>query len=284
MNIHKITLAVALFLSAVAAYYSVIGLAAIFAAAFIPVVIMGSTLELAKVITTSWLFRNWDTAPAFIRNYLIGAIVVLMFLTSMGTFGFLSKAHIDQTLAAGTSSSELKVIEQQIQYEQRRIDNAQKSISTLDRLVDQSSPEAANSLRSSQLRERKQLVSEITSANAAIKVLNTQALPLRRDNLRATADVGPIKFIADGLFGEATEAMLERAVRWVIILIVLVFDPLALALLIAANHGLKGTNKPTKPKLKQKKQESWVTKAAKLIQKKKKGIIEIDKDSIHVMK
>jgi len=286
MNIHHITLITALFLSSVAAYYSVIGLAAIFAAAFIPVVIMGATLEVAKVVATSWLFRNWGTAPKLIKTYLITAIAVLMLLTSMGIFGFLSKAHIDQTLSAGTSGSELKVIEQQIQFEQKRIENANKSISTLDRLVDQSSAETANGLRTSQGRERRQLATEVSSANSAIKNLNSQALPLRKDYLKSTADVGPIKFIAEGLYGDAAEGVLEKAVRWVIVLIVIVFDPLALALLIAANHGLQKQpsiikrNKPNK----QPRQNTWVKKAAKLIEKKKKGIIEIDKESIHVMK
>jgi hypothetical protein len=287
MNIHHITLVTALFLSSVAAYYSVIGLAAIFAAAFIPVVIMGATLEVAKVVATSWLFRNWGTAPKLIKTYLIAAIAVLMLLTSMGIFGFLSKAHIDQTLAAGTSGSELTVIEQQIQYEQKRIENANKSIATLDRLVDQSNPEASNGLRTSQGRERKQLASEISSANSTIKDLNKQALPLRKDYLQSTADVGPIKFIAEGLYGKETEGVLERAVRWVIVLIVVVFDPLALALLIAANHGLQKHNIPVKRKgrpPRQTRQDNWVKKAAKLIEKKKKGIIEIDKESIHVMK
>ena len=285
-NIHHIALITGLFLSGVAAYYSVVGIAAIFAAAFIPVVIMGGALEAAKVIATSWLFRNWSTAPRLIKIYLISAIAVLMLLTSMGIFGFLSKAHIDQTLAAGTSGSELKVIEQQIQFEQKRIENANKSISTLDRLVDQSSAETANGLRTSQGRERRQLATEISSANSAIKDLNSQALPLRKDYLKSTADVGPIKFIAEGLYGEAAEGVLEKAVRWVIILIVIVFDPLALALLIAANHGLQKhtpiikRNKPAK----QPRQNNWVKKAAKLIEKKKKGIIEIDKQSIHVMK
>jgi len=280
MNIHHVALITGLVLSTVAAYYSVAGLAAIFAAAFIPVIIMGGTLEISKVVATSWLFRNWKTAPRFIKAYLIGAIIILMLLTSMGTFGFLSKAHIDQTLAAGTSGSELKVIDQQIQYEQKRIDNANKSIATLDRLVDQASPETSNGLRANQARERKQLATEVTSANAAIKDLNKQALPLRKDNLKSTADVGPIKFIAEGLYGEATEGVLEKAVRWVIVLIVIVFDPLALALLIAANHGL--SNSPTNET--EKKQESWIDRASRLIKKRKAGIIEIDKDSIHVMK
>lgn len=278
MNIHHVALITGLTLSTVAAYYSVIGLAAIFAAAFIPVVIMGGTLEVAKVVATSWLFRNWKTAPKFIKAYLIGAVTILMLLTSMGIYGFLSKAHIDQTLAGGTSGSELRVIEQQIQHEQRRIENAQKSLSTLDRLVDQATGETANSVREKQARERRSISTEIASAYASIKDLNNQAMPLRRENLKSTADVGPIKFIAARIYGETDETVLERAVGWVILLIIFAFDPLALALLIAANHGLRkepATEIPDK---------SWIEKASWWIKKRKDGIIEIDEDSIHIMK
>jgi hypothetical protein len=277
MNIHHIALITGLFLSGVAAYYSVIGLAAIFAAAFLPVVIMGGALEVAKVVATSWLFRNWRTAPRFIKAYLMFAVLVLMLLTSMGIFGFLSKAHIDQTLASGTSGAELKVIEQQIQYEQRRIENANKSLSTLDRLVDQATPETANSLRERQGRERRSISTEINAANTAIKDLNSKALPLRRENLQSTADVGPIKFIAARIYGETDENVLERAVGWVILLIIFAFDPLALALLIAANHGLRKVDVNETD-------NSWLDRASMWIKRRKDGTIEIDQDSIHFMK
>lgn len=244
MNIHYIALATGLLLSTVAAYYSVIGLTAIFAAAFIPVMIMGGSLEAAKVVATSWLFRNWHNTPKAIKIYLISAIIVLMLLTSMGIFGFLSKAHMDQTLAGGTSGAELKVIEQQIQYEQKRIENAQKSLSTLDGLVDRSSADTSVTIREKQGRERRNLNAEIASANSNIKNYNSQAMPLRRENLKSTADVGPIKFIAARIYGEADETALERSVGWVILLIIFAFDPLALALLIAANHGMRRNELP----------------------------------------
>lgn len=277
MNIHYVALITGLLLSFVAAYYSVIGLAAIFAAAFYPIVIMGGMLEVAKVVATSWLFRNWSTAPGLIKMYLTVAVTVLMLLTSMGIYGFLSKAHMDQTLAGGTSGSELKVIEQQIQYEQKRIENAQKSLTTLDRMVDQATGDAAVSLREKQRRERRSISSEISAANASIKDLNSKAVPLRRENLQATADVGPIKFIAARIYGETDETVLERAVGWVILLIIFAFDPLALALLIAANHGFR-KDPPAETN------NDWLSRASYLIKKRKDGIIEIDEDSIHVMK
>lgn len=239
--INYLALFTALLLSAIAAFYSVAGLAAIFAAAMIPIIIMGASLELAKVVAASWVYRNWETAPRLIRYYLVIAVVVLMFITSLGTFGYLSKAHLDQNLAGADTNVELKILEQQIQIEQRRLDNAQRSLNTLDRLVDNASGEDAGKIRSQQTRERTRILNEIRDSSNTIKILNTQAGPLRKDTARIAAEVGPIKYIADLIYGEEAEGVLEKAVRAVIILIVIVFDPLAIVLLIAANHGLRNS-------------------------------------------
>lgn len=229
-------------LSAVAAYYSIIGLIAIFPTAFIPIAVMGITLEIGKLVSASWLYRNWKDSPKLLKYYFTTAVVILSFITSMGVFGFLSKAHLDQTLAYSGSDIELKVLEQQIQSEQRKIDNAQRSITALDRLVDQSDTEAAIKLRNSQAGERKQLFNQISSSNTIIKDLNTKAMPLRKESKKVAAEVGPIKYIADVIYGDSTEGTLEKAVRAVILLIVFVFDPLAIILLIAANRELSKLN------------------------------------------
>jgi len=224
--INYLALATAIFLSVIAAYYSVAGLAAIFAAAVIPIVIMGASLELAKVVAASWVYQNWNTAPKVIKYYLVVSVVVLMFITSLGTFGFLSKAHLDQNLVGVGTNVELKIIEQQIQNEQRRIDNAQRSLITLDRLVDNASTEAASKVRDQQARERARILNEISAASNNLKTLNSQAAPLRKDSAKIAAEVGPIKYIADLIYGDQAEGVLEKAVRAVIILIVAVFDPL----------------------------------------------------------
>lgn len=240
--INYLALLTALILSAIAAYYSVAGLAAIFAAAVVPIVIMGASLELAKVVAASWVYRNWYSAPRLIKYYLVTSVVVLMFITSLGTFGFLSKAHLDQNLVGADTNVELRIIEQQIQNEQRRLDNAQRSLNALDRLVDNASGETAGQVRSQQARERTRILTEINNASNNLKTLNTQAGPLRKDSAKIAAEVGPIKYIADLIYGEEAEGVLEKAVRFVIILIVVVFDPLAIVLLIAANHGLRNSN------------------------------------------
>lgn len=265
----------ALLLSGVAAYYSIIGLTAIFAGAFWPVVIMGSTLEFAKVVTTSWLYRNWNNIPATIKYYLAVAVIILMFITSMGIFGYLSKAHIDQTSSVSGSSIELQVIEEQIESEKRRIENAQRSLTALDRLVDQTDPVAAIKLRSSQTRERTSLNNVIQSSSNVIKDLNTQAAPLRKELKQIAAEVGPLKYIADLLYNDASEDTLEKAVRAVIIIIVLVFDPLALAMLVAANISFK----KRKTYYKRKNTLNKKKKAAIINKVKGKGIV-VDPKSI----
>ncbi len=239
--INYIALFTALTLSVIAAYYAVSGLAAIFAAAVVPIVIMGASLELAKVVAASWVYRNWNTAPKLIKYYLVVSVIVLMFITSLGTFGFLSKAHLDQNLVGADTNVELRIIEQQIQNEQRRLNNAQRSLDTLDRLVDNADSETASKIRSQQARERTRIFAEISTTSNNLKTLNSQAAPLRKDSAKIAAEVGPIKYIADLIYGEQAEGVLEKAVRAVIILIVIVFDPLAIILLIAANHGLQKT-------------------------------------------
>ena len=226
-------------LSAVAAYYSIVGLIAIFPTAVVPIATMGITLELAKLVSASWLYRNWKSADALMKYYFTTAVVILSFITSMGIFGFLSKAHIDQTTIGSTAISELSVIEDRISNEKRKLENYQRSLASLDKLVDEADTKDAVFIRTRQAKERTQISTNIDSTLQTIKQLNEEALPLRKESKKIIAEVGPIKFIADLLFSDSSEGTLEKAVRYVIILIVIVFDPLAIVLLIAANRELK---------------------------------------------
>jgi hypothetical protein len=260
--INYLALIIAILLSVVAAYYSIVGLAVIFASAMIPVIIMASTLEAAKVVAASWLYRNWQTAPKLIKYYLITAVLLLMFITSMGIFGFLSKAHLDQTITSGDVSIELRLLEQQISSEEKTLQSTQNSLASLDKLVDRSTDQDSTKIRQRQKNERKQLAEQITSSAKTIKQLSQEALPLRKQNLKLEADVGPIKYIADLIYGSSDKALLEKAVRGVIILLVIVFDPLAIALLLAANHSLNPMVPRRRPTA------------------RRNGIIEIDKNSL----
>lgn len=225
-----------LLLSGTAAYYSIIGLIAIFPGAVFAIALMGSSLELAKLVAASWLYRNWDIAPRFIKVYFIFAIVILMGITSLGTFGFLSKVHLETSMGMADNSVEIARIEGQISSEQRQLDNAQRSIETLDGMLQMNfNAVQTNRVRNSQKAERDELNLVIKTSSEKITELNTQLAPLKKANIEVEAKVGPLKYIAELIYGDDAKDYFDDAVRFVIILIVLVFDPLAVLLLIAAN-------------------------------------------------
>lgn len=374
MTLGIITLLVALCISAIAAYYSILGLTAIFAAAVVPIILMGTVLEIGKIFTTVWLHWFWHRAPRAIKIYLTSAVIILMFITSMGVFGFLSRAHIEQTAAsresiaqvtrlsteiarqqAIISRAEEKInkletqgtggqanIQSQIDKEQSRIDNAYKRIqpaideqnriiadvagiyqaelakidnqlSKLQTYIDNSEikkaqqmvgsradgafgPRTAQAFRNFQDRknqERQDLLQKIQDSmdspvvkNARLeisrlrsaaekqiqqsnKLINTFRDQLRQDDTsnvpelieeqlskiksanlvideytqekysleavtrKLEAEVGPVKYIAELIYGNADRNLLESAVRWVTIVLVAVFDPLAVCLVLA---------------------------------------------------
>ena len=225
-----------LLLSGTAAYYSIIGLIAIFPGAVFAIALMGSSLELAKLVAASWLYRNWDIAPRFIKIYFIFAIIILMGITSLGTFGFLSKVHLETSIGMADNSIEIARIENQIVSEQRQLDNAQRSIETLDGMLTMNfNATETNRIRNSQRQERQELNQLIKDSSARIADLNTELVPLKRENIEVEAKIGPLKYIAELIYGDNAKDYFDDAVRFVIILIVLVFDPLAVLLLIAAN-------------------------------------------------
>jgi len=243
-----IILFTALMLSAVAAYYSIAGLTAIFAAAVIPVVIMGATLELGKVVATVWLHNNWKRINLAFKLYLIPAVLFLMLLTSMGIFGFLSKAHSDQSLVSGDAMSKVAIFDEKIATEKENIAQAKKAMEQMNAQVDQMlgrsdterGAERAVSIRKNQTKERNELQAQIAKSQKEIQKLQEERAPLAAEFRKVEAEVGPIKYIAALLYGDNPDQnVLERAVRWVIILIVIVFDPLALCLILAGNKQLE---------------------------------------------
>jgi len=237
-------LATALLLSIVAAYYSVAGLTAIFSAATIPVIIMGGSLELGKIVATVWLHNNWKRAGWAFKAYLIPAVAFLMLLTSMGIFGYLSKAHSDQSLVSGDSMSKVAIYDEKIKTARENIDVNRKALKQMDEAVDQvmgrstseTGADKSVALRRAQQKERGRLLVEIQAEQKTITSLNEARAPLAAEFRKIEAEVGPIKYIAALVYGDNPDAnVLEKAVRLVIIMIVLVFDPLALTLILAAN-------------------------------------------------
>ena len=243
---------VALSLSALAAYYAVMGLIAIFAAAVVPIALMGSLLEASKLVVASWLYRNWKEIPTLMKSYFVGALIVLMMLTSMGIFGFLSKAHLDQAIPSGDVQSKLALIDEKIKTEKENINANRKELTQLDAQVDQTiartddakGTDRAIAIRRGQQKDRARILNEIGAAQAKIAKYNEERAPIASEVRKVEAEVGPIKYIAALIYGDESAndtTMLEKAVRIVTILIVIVFDPLAVLLLIAANWNLKHT-------------------------------------------
>jgi hypothetical protein len=242
---------VALALSAVAAWYAIAGLVAIFAAAAIPIMIMGSLLEAAKLVVASWLYRSWNEIPKLFKAYFLSALIVLMLLTSMGIFGFLSKAHLDQAVPIGDAVSKLEIIDDKIKTQKENIDVARRTISQLDRQVeetlnrtatatDNSAVNRSVTIRRQQARERESLSKEIESAQAEIAKLTQERIPIAQEVRKIDAEVGPVKYIAALIYGDNPDQnLLESAVRIVTLMIVFVFDPLAVLLLVAANWQQK---------------------------------------------
>ena len=246
-----------LIISAVAIYYSVVGLTAIFSAAVIPIIIMGSALEVGKLVCASWLKANWERAPRFIKYYMITAVIVLMIITSMGIFGFLSKAHSDQNLVSGDVQSKIAIYDEKIKTSKDNIEANRKALKQMDEAVDQSMARSTDekganravSIRQSQQRERTRLQSEITVEQKNIAKINEEAAPIRAEVRKVEAEVGPIKYIAKFIYGDAgaDENMLEKAVTWIIVLIVVVFDPLAVIMLLAAQMTFGWRREETEP-------------------------------------
>ena len=356
-----LTLLSALSISAVAIFYSIAGLAAIFAGAAIPIMIMGSVLEVGKLVTASWLYQHWKQAPRFLKYYLTIAVVVLMFITSMGIFGYLSKAHVEQTAPTTLISSKIVQLDDQIVRENGkierwnselerlnagtsvRIDNlvdseqqkldkifnridkeiaditliANQNIETQKERIKQAKERADRDIKQIQERMKgafskskfdkeidqvrknevavaasaqreiiaiqnklnediqkikdkyagqieslttkiteftseasektgdieakiKELETKIQGSYKLVDGYNEEKYTLKGQIKEIEVEVGPIKYIAEFVYGtEANENMLEEAVRWVIIIIIFVFDPLAVLLLIAANYNLK---------------------------------------------
>ena len=235
-------------ISAVAIWYSVAGLVSIFAAAVIPIIVMGVALEISKLIATVWLKLNWTRAPVFIRTYLLVAIAVLMLITSMGIFGFLSKAHSDAGLVSGDVMAKISVYDEKIKTAKDNIDANRKALKQMDEAVDQvmgrSSDEKgadkAVQIRRSQTKERGRLQAEIAAEQKTIANLNEARAPIAAEVRKVEAEVGPIKYIANFIYGDNPDAnILEKAVTWVIIIIVVVFDPLAVILLLASQYSFQ---------------------------------------------
>jgi hypothetical protein len=248
MFLSYFTLLTALSLSVVAAWYSILGLTAIFASAVIPIIIMGSILEVAKVTVTVWLHEYWHRCRLLMKFYLVPAVAMLMVITSMGIFGFLSKAHSDQSLVSGDVISKIAIYDEKIKTQKDNIEANRRALKQMDegvdsvlgRSTDEKGADKAVALRKAQQKERVRLQAEILQSQKSIAELTDARAPIAAEVRKVEAEVGPIKYIAAFIYGDNPDSnLLERAVRWVIIILVVVFDPLAIMMVLSATESLK---------------------------------------------
>ena len=250
----------AIALSIVAAYYSVAGLAQIFPGSYWPIIIMGSVLEISKLVTVSWLYNNWNASVRMMRYYFLVAVILLMAITSMGIFGYLSKAHIEHSTSLAPLLEKEFIYEEKIKTLKETIENNRKNLSQLDAAVDQimvrsadeKGAERSNQIRKAQQKERTRITDEIDGSQKAIQKIIEEKSPVSLEIRKAESDFGPIKYVAEVVYGTHDRDIIDKAVRLVIFIIIIVFDPLAILLLIAANQTYralkKAKEKPEEPK------------------------------------
>ena len=243
MFLTLITFISAISISLIAAGYSILGLATLFAGAYVPIIAMGSALEVGKLVAASWLYHNWRrNIPKSLKAYLFTSIIVLIFITSVGIFGFLSKAHLDQVKPTAGNTEQIALIDKKIKQEEKIIERAEKTLAQLDKAldvyIDKEYVSRGLKERKKQKEERDLLNKSIDEAMEKIANLNNSKSSINIEQLKLEADVGPLKYVAELIYGDNAKDHFDSAVRIIILILIFVFDPLAVLLLIAANISL----------------------------------------------
>ena len=243
MFLTLVTFISAISISLIAAGYSILGLATLFAGAYVPIIAMGSALEVGKLVAASWLYHNWRrNIPKSLKAYLFTSIIVLIFITSVGIFGFLSKAHLDQVKPTAGNTEQIALIDKKIKQEEKIIERAEKTLAQLDKAldvyIDKEYVSRGLKERKKQKEERDLLNKSIDEAMAKIADLNNSKSSINIEQLKLEADVGPLKYVAELIYGDNAKDHFDSAVRIIILILIFVFDPLAVLLLIAANISL----------------------------------------------
>ena len=246
--INQIAFGTSLLVAGVAAYFSVIGLATIFAGSFWPVVVMAGVLEIGKLVTAGFLHLRWSDINRLMRYYLMTSVVVLMLITSLGIFGFLAKANIEQTLQGDRYSLELSIIDKRLDAKEKELSRYEERLEGLDYIIDTARPQDRNYIDRRQRDERLEIAVDIDRVVSEIVVLNEDKLPLQREQLVQEGEIGPIKYVAEMLYGEdVAKDKLDNAARILIFFIIFAFDPLAVLLLVASLGIMARENDPLNP-------------------------------------
>ena len=272
MFLTLLTFISAIAISLIAAGYSILGLATLFAGAAVPIIAMGSALEVGKLVAASWLYHNWRSdIPKSLKAYLFTAIIVLIFITSVGIFGFLSKAHLDQVKPTAGNQEQILLIDKKIKQEEMIIERAERTLNQLDKAldvyIDKEYVSRGLKERKKQKEERELLNKSIDEAMAKIADLNNSKSSITIEQLKLEADVGPLKYVAELIYGDEAKDHFDSAVRIIILILIFVFDPLAVLLLIAANISLRQWREKRNEKQKIKDEEAKENKRQKDWQK-----------------
>ena len=236
-------------IAGIAAYFSVIGMATIFAGAFMGTIVMMSALEFGKIVTAAYLHLFWDKLN-YMKYYLTLSVVVLMLITSLGIFGYLSKANIETTLVGDSYSLEMSIIDKRIGAKEAQLNRLEDRVANLDNIITTARPQDRNYIDRRQRDERVEIANDIDIIVDDIVKLNSEKLPFQRLQLEQEGEIGPIKYVAEMLYGQDdANKYIDNAVRYVIIAIIFVFDPLALLLLITATGLLASYKEPEQPRI-----------------------------------
>ena len=222
-----ILLLTALAISSIAGYFSIMGLAHIFSANPLPIIVMGCVLEIGKLVTASFVYRQWGKINFVLKTYFVASVVVLSIITSLGIFGYLSKSYTSDSASIYDNETKLNTTQNLIEIERKRLDNL---------LQQQAKRETPNKRIELDIRESQNKISELTKEIGAVQ----------KDKNKQNSEIGPIRYISEMVYQKNDMETIDKAVRLIIMSLMFVFDPLAILLVVAANMLLKAERR--KPK------------------------------------
>jgi hypothetical protein len=247
--LNYLALVTSIVIAGIAAYFSVIGMATIFAGAYMGTVVMMTALEFGKLVTAAYLHLVWEKLN-YLKYYLLTSVAVLMLITSLGIFGYLSKANIETALVGDGNTLELSILDTRIEAENSKITRLQDRLTGLDLVITTGRPQDRNYINRQQKDERQQIAEDIDASIDMITQYTEEKLPIQRKQLEQDSKIGPIKYVAEVIYGDdATNDMLDNAVRWVIYALIFVFDPLAVLLLVSSTGLIARKKEEETPKV-----------------------------------
>ncbi len=238
-------------ISIVAAYYSIVGLTTIFPGQYWSVVVMGTVLELGKLVSVSWLYNNWTVTPRLVKGYLFCAVFILMFITSMGIFGYLSKAHIEQKLGVNVGVVEqIEILDNRIKIHIDNIVDINRQLNQIDvaleKMTSQGQAKGSIAVGDQQKKNKEILLKNKQTEVEKQVALKIEKIKVESELKKMEAEIGPIKYVTELLYDQSDIKNVDKTIRYVIILLILVFDPLAILLLLSFNISIsaKDENRP----------------------------------------